>query len=158
MECCSRCIIYAAQLSGIKQTSWASPNVCDIWVSILRRNQIWYSEIRSYENTSHRPPWSRVQFKDEHLFCIWFESLKLNLLDFLHQNQFILQLARLINWPSLLSFFSGYSEPNHFQHFTTPITCIDSDQCGSVRWDLIRLKNKGELKRKVEVSARRGRV
>lgn len=37
MECCSQCIIYAVQLSGIKQTSWVSPNACDIWVCILWR-------------------------------------------------------------------------------------------------------------------------
>lgn len=30
MECCCQCIIYAVQLSGIKQTSWVSPNASDI--------------------------------------------------------------------------------------------------------------------------------
>lgn len=47
--------------------------------------------------------------------------LLVNLLDSFYQNQFILQLARLINWTPLLQFSTRYSEVNPFQHSRPPL-------------------------------------
>lgn len=55
MKRCSQCIIYAVQLSGIKQTSLTFPNVCDICVCIL---------CRDYTSASNMILWDKTLLKN----------------------------------------------------------------------------------------------